>query len=98
MYQNGKFQIEEKKMIKARVGFSPDEADGLALTFGLAELKAGSIGRLQTAENRRDMAMGRALSDYDPLQEIEKSSIYSEVEMPQRDMTEDLEMPVVEVI
>ena len=97
-YVNGKFQIEEKKMIKARVGFSPDEADALALTFGLAELKAGSIGRLQTAENRRDMAMGRALSDYDPLQEIEKSSIYSEVEMPQRDMTEDLEMPGVEVI
>lgn len=99
-YVNGKFQIEEKKMVKARLGFSPDESDGLALTFALPELRAGSaMPRARTQENERDLAAGRALSDYDPLQEIEKSSIYGEIRKRDLDSSDDQEeMPVIEVI
>jgi hypothetical protein len=35
---NGKLQLEEKKQIKGRLGFSPDKADALALTFAQIEL------------------------------------------------------------
>lgn len=37
-FQNGKFQIEPKDQIKDRLGFSPDLADALALTFALPEM------------------------------------------------------------
>lgn len=95
-FTNGKFQIEEKKQIKARLGFSPDKADALCLTFALPELGARMGQQRVTQENARDMAYGRALSDYDPLQEIEKSSIYSE--MVPRDLDEDSELPMMDVI
>lgn len=43
---NGKLQIEEKAQIKARLGFSPDLADGLATTFAVEVApKALSIAR-----------------------------------------------------
>jgi hypothetical protein len=35
--QNGKFRLEEKDIIKKRLGFSPDIADALALTFFMPE-------------------------------------------------------------
>jgi phage terminase large subunit len=95
-YVNGKFQIEEKKQIKERLGFSPDEADGLCLTFALPELRAGSTYRPATPENQRDMARGAALGDWDPLKDIERSGIDSE--MIARDLDEDKDLPVVEVI
>ncbi len=37
---NGKFQLEPKDQIKARLGFSPDLADALALTFALPDRAA----------------------------------------------------------
>lgn len=40
MFQNGKFQLESKEQIKKRLGFSPDRADALALTFALPEMPA----------------------------------------------------------
>jgi len=36
-YVNGKFLLEEKDQIKARIGRSPDLADALALTFALPD-------------------------------------------------------------
>jgi hypothetical protein len=36
-FQNGRFQIEPKEQIKKRLGFSPDKADALALTFAIPE-------------------------------------------------------------
>lgn len=39
-FQNGKFQIEPKEQIKARLGRSPDRADALSLTFSLPEMAA----------------------------------------------------------
>ena len=37
MFHKGKYQLEEKDQIKARLGFSPDKADALACTFALPE-------------------------------------------------------------
>lgn len=37
-FQNGKFRLEEKDQIKKRLGYSPDKADALALTFALPEI------------------------------------------------------------
>lgn len=37
-FVNGKFQLEKKEQIKARLGRSPDLADALALTFGIPEI------------------------------------------------------------
>lgn len=44
-FMGGKFQIEAKEQIKARIGRSPDLADALALTFGIPELapEAGPV-------------------------------------------------------
>lgn len=39
---NGKFALEKKEQIKDRLGFSPDYADALALTFALDELPGTS--------------------------------------------------------
>lgn len=38
MFVGGKFQLEPKEQIKKRLGWSPDLADALALTFGLPDM------------------------------------------------------------
>lgn len=38
VFVNGKFQLEDKKLVKDRLGRSPDLADALALTFALPEM------------------------------------------------------------
>lgn len=59
---NGKFQLEPKDAIKERLGFSPDIADSLALTFAWPE-SAGA--------NSPEMLLGRHKQkvkvEYDPL-------------------------------
>jgi hypothetical protein len=53
----GKIIIEEKKMIKARLGFSPDIADALALTFSQVDMPAGmakQLGRQPVAQRDHD--------------------------------------------
>lgn len=59
-YMNGKFLIEDKKLIKERLGFSPDLADGLALTFAEPERP----GSGEVLPFRQDT--GKAATDYDP--------------------------------
>jgi hypothetical protein len=39
-FSNGKFKLESKEDIKSRLGYSPDIADALALTFAIPELPA----------------------------------------------------------
>jgi phage terminase large subunit len=94
VYQNGRFQIEDKKQIKSRLGFSPDKADSACLTFALPELRAGQRMML-SRENQAEMNAGRALTEYDPLQEIEKSGIYSA--MSGDTLAEDQELPGAQV-
>lgn len=63
---NGKFQIEPKDQIKKRLGFSPDLADALALTFAWVEMPAGNIDGVPFSH-------GAALkSDFDPYADNQK--------------------------
>ena len=60
-FTGGKLTLEEKQQIKDRLGFSPDLADGLALTFAseVAPRPRGPHGRV--VEHQQ----GRALTDAD---------------------------------
>jgi hypothetical protein len=58
---NGKLRVEEKDQIKKRLGFSPDKADALVLTFAIPEQKAEIFSRVPGQER------GKLLYDYDPL-------------------------------
>lgn len=60
-FVQGKFQLEPKDMIKKRLGYSPDLADALCLTFALPDMPAQvSIPGIQSK---------RMLADYDPYAE-----------------------------
>lgn len=59
-FQNGKFRLEEKDQIKKRLGFSPDFADALALTFAIPDQPASNTLEALTRTN------DKAVSDYDP--------------------------------
>jgi phage terminase large subunit len=58
-FHKGKFQLEEKDQIKKRLGFSPDKADALALTFAHAEMPASKIHGVEV-DRRKHVA------DWDP--------------------------------
>jgi len=58
-YCHGKFQLEDKKQIKNRLGFSPDLGDALALTFASPEMsKMESFPGFQDTNHLKH--------DYDP--------------------------------
>jgi phage terminase large subunit len=57
-FQGGKFKLEEKAQIKERLGFSPDKADALALTFALPDMPG--------AHPILGQKKGKMLADYDP--------------------------------
>lgn len=67
-FQNERFLLEDKKQLKSRLGFSPDLADALAMTFYTPELPSGNVfsrmfgGLIKNVGNR-------IKSDYDPLAE-----------------------------
>ena len=63
-FQNGKFKLESKDMIKKRLGFSPDIADALALTFSDPEMRAVNP-LLASIEKKQALK-----SDYDPFENI----------------------------
>lgn len=62
-HSNGKFQIEGKDQIKKRLGYSPNKADALALTFALPEMPS------RMAALAEGVKEGRAVFEYDPLEE-----------------------------
>lgn len=63
--KNGRFLLEPKEQIKARLGFSPDMADALALTFSLPDLPASpNLPGIMANKDER----GRTLHEYDPLE------------------------------
>ena len=61
-FQNGRFQLEPKDLIKKRLGFSPDFADALALTFFYEEQPAGTV----LPRELQHLARPAELDDYDP--------------------------------
>lgn len=62
MFHNGKFKIEEKEQIKDRLGFSPDRADALALTFAIADQPAGTPYTAMMTQGD----VGKLKSEWDP--------------------------------
>lgn len=68
-FNNGRFQLEPKEQIKKRLGFSPDYADALALTFALADMPASNS--LQAMLNK-----SKHVSDYDPFSSSHSNSDY----------------------
>jgi hypothetical protein len=60
-FNKGKFQLEEKAQIKARLGRSPNYADALATTFALPDMPAAF--RLPGVERTRG---GDVRNEYDP--------------------------------
>jgi hypothetical protein len=59
-FQNGRLRLEEKDQIVKRLGFSPDKADALALTFAMPEMPTQAMGVL-TGYNQNKM-----LSEWEP--------------------------------
>lgn len=64
--KNGRFLLEPKDQIKQRLGFSPDLADSLALTFALPDMPASQHLQSITGEKWRP---GKVLHEYDPLED-----------------------------
>jgi phage terminase large subunit len=59
-FMNGKFVLEAKDQVKERLGFSPDYADALALTFAIPDMpQQNTIHVVHSTQ--------KLLSDYDPL-------------------------------
>lgn len=67
---NGKFQLEPKDQIKERLGFSPDLADALCLTFALPDMANFNKQDFNLGQDHA----GRIKSDYDPVSYYEKNS------------------------
>ena len=63
-FQGGKFRLEEKDQIKKRLGYSPDKADALALTFALPDMPRTMESIAGIPEKR-----GKLRADYDPFAE-----------------------------
>lgn len=64
--KNGKFLIEPKDQIKARLGFSPDMADALALTFALPDQPA----QPKIHHAAQEFETTREQTEYDPLERV----------------------------
>jgi len=60
-FKDGKFLLEPKEQIKERLGFSPDLADALALTFALDEMPSSNSPYAYLNNS------GKAKAEYDPL-------------------------------
>ena len=61
-FVNGKFQLEPKDSIKERLGFSPDRADALCLTFAMPDMPS----RHSPDMIMRGLKNNNYKSDYDP--------------------------------
>lgn len=60
-FSQGRFLLEPKDQIKKRLGFSPDMADALALTFAMPDMPAA----MSIIPGQHDVS--QLLSDYDPM-------------------------------
>lgn len=62
--KDGKFLLEPKDLIKKRLGYSPDRADALCLTFALPDMPRNIESELGLLIGRGHS--GSAITDYDP--------------------------------
>lgn len=67
-FHNGKFKLEDKEQIKKRLGFSPNRADALAMTFAMVEMPNAQT--LEARERALERAQARQIEReddaYDP--------------------------------
>lgn len=68
--QSGRFLIEPKDQIKKRLGFSPDLADALALTFAWGEMAASLDGIVPGITHSK-----RLISEFDPYDMTQKQEM-----------------------
>lgn len=61
-FVKGKFRLEEKDQIKARLGYSPDAADALACTFALPDMPSANHPSIAGPS-------GHYVADYDPFED-----------------------------
>jgi phage terminase large subunit len=66
-FNKGKFVLEEKDMIKERLGRSPDLADGLALTFAIPDMPSANVPGTDVPVGALISGQGMA-SEYDPFE------------------------------
>ncbi len=65
-FKDGKLLLEPKEKIKERLGFSPDRADALCLTFAEADMPKSILDVLGISNQHQ----GKAKIDYDPLDQM----------------------------
>jgi phage terminase large subunit len=63
-FANGKFVLEDKDLVKKRLGRSPDLADGLGLTFAIPDMPSAS-----SPQGIFDGLRSKHRSEYDPFEE-----------------------------
>lgn len=63
-FKNGKLYVEEKDQIKQRLGYSPDRADALALTFAIPDMPKREV-MLERAVYQGS-ELGKLKYEYDP--------------------------------
>lgn len=67
-FVGGQFQLEDKDLIKEKLGRSPDLADALALTFALPDMPADDP---ELPLSLRDVISGgKYIADYEPLEHV----------------------------
>lgn len=69
-FKNGQMILESKDDIKARLGYSPDKADALALTF--AEPEALTMGNNEYGMINNFMKKKNQVKEYNPFSDLEK--------------------------
>lgn len=73
-FQGDRLLLEPKEMVKKKLGYSPDDADALALTFAQPLVKASRVIRPQTS----------ATQGYDPFRDVSLSNVVKESYNPFR--------------
>jgi len=66
-FKDGKLQLEDKEQIKKRLGFSPDRADALALTFAYPDEPAMTSLEALVA---RAKGSNKVLTEFDPYRDL----------------------------
>jgi hypothetical protein len=61
-FKNGRFVLESKDQIKARLGFSPDRGDALALTFAIPDMPAS-----ESPYEVLKVKQNKVKADWDPM-------------------------------
>ena len=73
-FRGDRLLLEPKEQVKARLGYSPDDADAFALTFAqpVAGRRRYHDRTMEEYEQRQSRRGAGVIHDYDPLEEEEE--------------------------